>query len=288
MKSIDFIGIGAAKSATSWIYQCLKEHPQACVSSTKETYFFSREKEYQKGTDYYLSYFKCSPEKVKGEFSADYLSTPQTPLRIKKHFPDAKIIVCLRNPIDRTYSHYYFDKVRGKREEPFEEALRLYPYYIDYSRYYTHLKKYLELFPNVLILIYEDIEKDPLQFIQKVYRFLEIDPSFVPSSLNQKINLTSKDKLVVPWLNDANFNKGLTSLKGNFLGQQFIKFLKATGLSKLIFFLKRKNVKGVLDNSQKQFIKPPMEKETEEYLKNLYENEIRGIEKITQRDLWRQ
>ncbi len=113
-QKIDFIGIGAAKAASTWIFTCLNEHPEICSDSRKETNFFSRYYNYKKGIKYYYSLFShCSEDKIKGEFSPTYISSPQAPYLIYKHFPEVKLIACLRNPVDRAYSEYNF-RVRTK------------------------------------------------------------------------------------------------------------------------------------------------------------------------------
>src|SRR6056297_2233099 len=114
--SPDFIGIGAMKAATSWIYKCLIEHPEVCGSSKKELHFFDRPQNYKKGIDYYISFFKhCPQDKAKGEYTPNYLYSPATPELISRHFPNVKIIVCLRNPAERAWSHYLFSvKKKGR------------------------------------------------------------------------------------------------------------------------------------------------------------------------------
>ncbi len=110
---IDFIGIGTGRSASTWIYECLREHSQICMSQPKETRFFNRN--YEKGLKWYYKRFQnCSSFSIKGEYSPGYLVSLETPLLIKKHFPDAKLILCLRNPTERAYSHYFLSKIRRK------------------------------------------------------------------------------------------------------------------------------------------------------------------------------
>ncbi len=286
MFSVDFIGLGVSKSATSWIHQCLKEHPQIYVPEEKETFFFFREEEYQKGISHYQSFFKnCSPEIVKGEFATPYFLNEKAPSLIKKHFPNVKLMVCLRNPIERVYSHYHFDRLRGKRPGTFEESLKNVPLYIKHGLYHTHLQRYLKFFPEVLVLIYEDIDKNPLQFIQRIYDFLKVDSKFVPFSVYQRINPVSKNKTVIPWFSDVNFQKMLKIFKSGFLGRGAIQLFKLTGASDLILFLKRKNVKGEFDKMKKPFIRPPMNPETKKYLQDIYQDEINNLEKLINRDL---
>src|SRR6056297_562433 len=105
--NIDFIGIGAQKAGTSSIFHFLKEHPEICTSSKKEIHFFDKEYNYLKGIKFYRKFFNnCSSKNIKGEFTPRYIYHPKVAQRIKKYFPDVKLIVSLRNPIERAISHY--------------------------------------------------------------------------------------------------------------------------------------------------------------------------------------
>lgn len=195
---VDFIGIGAQKCATTWIAQCLAEHPEICLAQPKEVNFFNkrgtfylRDKEwnYPKGISWYESHFShCSKNKIKGEFSPNYLYDEKAPFLIKKHFLEVKIIVSLRNPIQRAFSQYHHAKERKKIKSSFEKTIQQEPEFIERGLYYKQLKRYFDLFPkkNILVSIYEEIEKDPTKFIQNIYQFLGVEPNFIPPSLNKR------------------------------------------------------------------------------------------------------
>ncbi len=102
---VDFIGVGAQKSGTSWAYACLYEHPEICAP-VKEIHFFSRPR-YEEGKEWYEGHFKkCEEGLLRGEFSTSYLYSEESPERIHACYPNAKLIAILRNPIDRAYSQY--------------------------------------------------------------------------------------------------------------------------------------------------------------------------------------
>jgi hypothetical protein len=126
---VDFIGIGSGKCATTWAYTCLLEHPQISGPDVKELNFFVTEKNtiserdfehyklfYNKGIESYLERFKrCPSDSVKGEISVAYLTDSGAAELIKKYFPDVKILVFLRDPVERAYSSYWFtSKFVGK------------------------------------------------------------------------------------------------------------------------------------------------------------------------------
>lgn len=191
----NFIGIGAQRSGTTWIYEMLKSHPQVCMSPEKEINFFNDH--YNRGIDWYKKFFnECSREKVIGEFSPAYLPHNLTAKRIRKIVPEAKLIVSLRNPVDQIFSRYHYMITRQMYSKSFDEALKERPFLIESAFYYKHIKRYLEYFDEsqILILIYEDLHRDAQSFLRKVYSFLGIDSSYIPPNLNEKVHLTRVPK----------------------------------------------------------------------------------------------
>ncbi|HEX4799413.1 MAG TPA: sulfotransferase domain-containing protein [Candidatus Paceibacterota bacterium] len=197
--NIDFIGIGAQRTGTSWVYACLYEHPDICAP-VKEIHFFSRPR-YAEGLAWYEAHFKrCGEGKKKGEFSTSYLYDEHTPARIHQSYPETKIVAILRNPIARAYSQYGNDIKAGTIPETcsFEEHYRTDKSVLEQGRYAEQLKRYEALFPHthMLVLIHEDARKDPQAYIQSIYRFLEVDDTFVPSMLYDTINNTRVPKYI--------------------------------------------------------------------------------------------
>ena len=186
---VDFIGIGAQRAASSWIYKCLSEHPQLCGSQPKETFYFA--KNYNRGLAWYEDRFKhCASEKIKGEYSVLYLSDLEAPVRIKKHNPNVKLIACLRNPIERAWSHYHFKLSNREPIASFKDGLERYPEIRERGFYHEYLSNYLKYFSReqVLILVYEDIAGDPAKFIRNIYEFLDVDINFIPAGVKARIN----------------------------------------------------------------------------------------------------
>jgi hypothetical protein len=199
---VDFIGIGVEKAATYWIADCLREHPEVCFSDKKELAFFNefdqhfltvRNPRYSRGIEWYKKHFKdCEKGKIKGEFTPTYLYSEETAKRIKKYFPEAKLILCLRNPVDRAFSQYLHDRSTGViKNISFEEALAASDSYIEKGKYYKYLRLYLKHFKKnqILVLLTDDIKKDPKKTIKKIYKFVGIKKAdFIPPSLLAKPN----------------------------------------------------------------------------------------------------
>jgi hypothetical protein len=188
---VNFIGIGAQKSGTSWVYACLYEHPEICAP-VKEIHFFSRDR-FENGKEWYEEHFKrCVPGMKCGEFSTSYLYSPEAPERIHALYPHAQVIAILRNPIARAISQYGNAIKAGEIDESitFESYCESERSVLQQGLYAEQLNRYLTYFDRsqLCILIYEDSKKDPKKFMETIYTFLGVDATFVPSMLFHAIN----------------------------------------------------------------------------------------------------
>lgn len=284
---LSFIGFGVNRCATTWIYRCLREHPQVCVSSPKETHFFS--KNYHKGMGYLDSCFKsCSSKQIKGEYSPEYITHPSAPIRIRELLPDIKLIACLREPIERIKSSFKLDQRRGKlNHKTLEEKIEKNPgLYIEKGKYYTYLKKWFDLFPrkNILIVIYEDIEKDSIAFIQKIYNFLEVNDSFIPQkTIDKKAMQSARISVKSPTVNRFLFNTRRFFKKNEFLAKS-IPFIKSMGLNHLVKFMFQVNKQEHTNQRIKKY-NIEIDKKTKNHLQKIYQEEIIKLEKLINRDL---
>jgi hypothetical protein len=125
----EFFFIGGAKCGSTSFAIYLDAHPQVYIGGPKEPNFWSwgnHPKDYQ---DYFVNEFPISrpvdEDRVSGEFSTSYLLHPLVPRRIYAALPEAKIILLLRNPVDRAYSHYMMSELRGFEPDcSFDEIVR--------------------------------------------------------------------------------------------------------------------------------------------------------------------
>jgi len=226
----DFIGIGAQKSGTSWVYACLCEHPDVCMPH-KEIRFFSREENWSKGYNWYINKFSsCRKYQRVGEFSTSYLSDINAPQRIYTLFPNIKLIVSLRDPIDRAYSNYINDIKSGivNHSTSFLAALKIHPEYMEQGMYANQLKNYMKYFSQnqILIMIYEDSIIDPKTFIENIYNFIDVDNSFISEYLQKKINIARIPRHL--WV-DKGIGMVASLLKSSGLNNIFWK-IKKSGL----------------------------------------------------------
>jgi len=203
----DYLIIGTQRGGTTSLYKYLAEHPALGRALTKEIRFFDLN--YEKGVAWYRSRFPSYRYKnlvkerdgldlVVGEASPDYMFHPRVPERVARLIPSVRLIVLLRNPADRAYSHYWHQRKRGHEELSFEEAVESEPErlrgelekmrasdsYYSYERhhhsylargiYVDQLRAWMEVFPREQFLIErsEDFFTDPAAVFDRVLRFL--------------------------------------------------------------------------------------------------------------------
>lgn len=186
----NFLVIGAEKSATTWLYKRLKEHPDIFMPDTKEIHFFNKynsnfkEKDNYKnlGIKWYKFFFKdCDEEKAVGEATPMYLCDKFAPERIKKTIPNVKLIAILRNPIDRAYSHYCMAKAKNHTNLAFKKIVnKKADKFIKRGLYYQQLKKYYQYFnkEDILIILMQDIIENENEVLKTVCDFLDVKASF--------------------------------------------------------------------------------------------------------------
>lgn len=185
----NFLGLGPRRSASTWLFECLREHPDVFVPTGKETYFFSDQ--HEKGAAFYASFFEneCG-ERAVGDMTPDYLGCSECPARIYGLLPEVRMITILRNPVDRAFSDYRA-LIRSRQRWSFEESLKQDPSLLEEGLYAKHLEKYFEYFDRdrFLILFFEDVIRDNAATIKEVYSFIGVDPSFVPKHLGKATNV---------------------------------------------------------------------------------------------------
>jgi hypothetical protein len=190
-----YIIAGAMRSGTTALNSYLREHPDVAVSSTKEVHFF--DSFYDRGVEWYREQFPHSESaRAVGEATPNYMFSTTALDRIKETLPDVKLVVMLRNPIDRAYSHYWHDKARGKTEGDFGENVKREMdgdqglNYIARGRYRAQIEHILERFPPTAlhVEVFEDMVDRPDDLYASVCRFIGVDHSFRPESLGAPVN----------------------------------------------------------------------------------------------------
>ena len=200
---VDFFIVGAPKSGTTSLYNYLQAHPEICMSINKEPNFFSNEEINKQGLyynrkcitsyeDYHKLFLNRTESQIIGESSVSYLFYPDIASKLYDYNSNAKIIVLLRNPVERAFSHYLMDYRLGLVDLPFEDILfkktkhtnlhLYYQQYIELGMYYRQVMRYYSVFNknNILIINTDDFNKDTLKTLVDVYSFLNVDVNFEP------------------------------------------------------------------------------------------------------------
>lgn len=190
---VNFIGIGAQKCASTWLHDNLVGHPAVAMpAETKELDYFSCR--YDFGRQWYESHFDAAPGVVaRGEVSPSYLHNPGVVTRVADYNPHMRILLIVRDPIDRAISNHKHEVRIGHLRGPdlsFEFGLQNNPAYVEQGMYARHLRRWLSRFPSrqVLVLGFDDVVADPEQVYASACRFLRIDGAVTPPSLFGKSN----------------------------------------------------------------------------------------------------
>ena len=212
-----FLILGAAKSGTTSLYHALRQHPDVFMPDVKVPRYFAyadspppmtgpgdRESNEAAGAVYtwdaYGALFAKSEASAIGEASVNYLYSETAPARIHNRLPDVQLIVVLRNPIERAYSHY-LHLLRSGREprSDFMAALDAEDervaagwewswHYRRMGRYHEQLVRYLAQFDREQLHVYRfaDLKQDATGLAQTVFADLGVDPSFVPEDKGRR------------------------------------------------------------------------------------------------------
>jgi hypothetical protein len=283
---IDFLIIGAQKSATTSIFKYLKEHPQIYLPDKKEIGFFAKDALFNQGLDWYKKeLFESNSvnehNKIVGEASHQYMFSIDAAARIYEKFPKIKIIVLLRNPIDRAFSAYKMLFNNKKINLDFDSEIlrcikenkskKLFTDFqnvniLEAGKYSIILEEYFNLFPpeNIFFEFSENINKNPKLVMKRLFNFLSVDSLFSSKIFEEKFHQGGKikynflDKLI----NSISNNNSIliTALKKTFPGTGY--WLKQWNLTK--------NEDKVLSEKQKNI------------LKDYYERDVIALEKILQ------
>ena len=184
----NFLHIGPSKAGSTWIFKILSWHPEIYAYPGKNLGFFSTR--FENGIDWYLEQFQPEPQhRAVGEVSHSYLVSAAAPARIHDALPDVKLIVCLREPVERTFSDYLDGIKNGKVEGTLDEALERRPSLLNKSCYGAQIARYLQFFDRdqMHIASFDELKSSPETFAAKLFEFLEVAPLELPDELKGKV-----------------------------------------------------------------------------------------------------
>lgn len=275
----NFIIIGAGKCGTTSLHNYLNQHQNIYLCPQKETYFFVPEPIRSKfkpwgaiaNFDNYTNLFKdASQDSVIGEISTTYYRHPEAAKQIRQTLPKVKIIAILRDPANRAFSDYQMHFRKGNETRDFSAIISSENRFIKPGFYYSELIPYFEVFPReqIKILLFTDLVKTPTSFIEDVFKFIEVDPTFRPdTSKKSRSGGLPKNKTLNNLLTKPNlFRKIIASLLGIFIPPYI-----------------RQNIRSSLvkQNIQQTKLSPDVRQQ----LIEIYRDDILKLQELIERDL---
>tara|TARA_S200000501_G_C20864204_1_gene761187 strand:- start:2068 stop:2967 length:900 start_codon:yes stop_codon:yes gene_type:complete len=212
----NFIIAGFPKCGTTSLHYYLDEHPEIFMPKKKELHFFTYQHLSQLNSgpkdkivnqthvgsaERYLSYFKGVKEETAiGDTSPSYINYPSLFPKIKKYLNDPKVIIMLRDPVNRAYSNYLHLKREQREKLTFKQAIKIekerkkskysdFWYYKFNSMYSQKIIGANKVFSKILILTLEELNKNPTETMKKVYLFLDVDANFKPQATESRYNV---------------------------------------------------------------------------------------------------
>lgn len=272
-KVANFLVIANKRCASSWLNKNLGDHPDIYMLPYKGVHFF--DEHFDKGLKFYEEFFKnAGDEKRRGETEHSYFWDDRVPERIYKTLGIIPMILTVRQPVERAYSHFQlwrrFNNNRDKFSYDFEDAfmrdIMENCAETTWGFYGRQIKKYLQYFPleTFKILKYENILNNPEKEIKSVYSFLDVDSNFISASIEKKRG----------WA--TNVPEGIGSLKSKI----FYTSTPTRFIRKGLRFIGLKNLK-----IYRPFSPPPLNIELKRKLTKYFDDDIRLFMKLTGLDL---
>lgn len=269
----NFIVIGPGKAGTSWLFQVFAAHPEICTSSAKETIFF--DSEYHRGLNWYAKFFRrCDADQqphAVGEVSNTYIFSEEAPGRIREHFPEMKLLSTLRNPVERAFSHYLFERRNANVSGTFEEALQQRPDFLSRGCYNKHLTRYYDVFPaeQIKVLIYDDLKADNASFAGELFDFINVGPLPNPEILGKRVLGASEARNRLA----AKFSVGAAHM------------IRAAGFPEVVTKIKNSVVSKMLFKPIDRENYPTMRPETKLRLCDYFRDDVTALSERLERDL---
>lgn len=274
-----FIGIGAQKCATSWLHDILAGHNEVATSDPKELNYFNAN--YERGDHWYEQHFDVvATSKIAGEFSPNYFMSGDAVERAYRYNPDMRLLVLLRDPVDRMFSNHLHE-IRKKHipeDLSFADAMERNPAYSMQSHYKLCISRWLDVFPReqLLVLFAEDISTQPKTAFEKLALHLGISSDVDDQALGKRSHESVSVKSEA--LRDTlRFGGNLARKAG--VGSAVETLKSAPGISSLL-------------NANKKDLRtlvPSMPAETRKRLEELFQPDMEFVADLTNRpDLpWR-
>jgi hypothetical protein len=210
--------IGAMKSGTTYLNKLLGAHPAIFMCAPEEPSYFVDPRQlrtlwpdawdlgFWRSEERYLRLFSAGGDAVLlGEASTNYSKRPLVdgvPERIHAFNPDARFVYLLRDPVERSISHYWHMVRYHAERRPILEAIKAEPQYVDVSHYAMQLSPYLDLFDpdRVAVITFEQLIRAPVPTMRRLYNWLGLDDEAADGSgFNRPENVTPEVMRMAAW-----------------------------------------------------------------------------------------
>jgi Sulfotransferase domain len=281
---LDFVGVGAVKSGTSWLATCLGEHPELCMADPTCLNYFCENMIWPEfrapatlGAKWLAERFvHCKPGQRLGELSPNYLCDAHSPHLIFSHNPECRLIFSFRHPVEALTSFYYQIAKESVVPETVEDFLDAYPEVRRMGLYHLHVQAFLRVFPReqCLFLLFDDIQRNATAVLQHCFSFLGVARDFIPPSLNRRVNerkIPRSKSLMAAMNRTRHFLQKHTS-----------------GRAQQAWFWKLKLYRlhdWVVQRNLKPFTSAPIKKATRTRLLSFYRDDTLALSRFLDRDL---
>ncbi len=272
-----FLGIGAPKAGTTWLYQLLDGHPDIAMSRhRKEVHFFDHH--FDRGAAWYERFFPDDPGHSRiavGEYTTHYLYDPAVPARVRTYPSIDRFVLIVRNPVDRALSHYRFRRRQDNHDLTFEQFVDREPGVLGLGLYGRNLERWLAEFgaEQFLVLVFEQAVGDPQDTRRRLAEHLGVDPARFPPA--------------VPGAANESFTPRRRGLYATAVRQA--RWLRRHDLDRLIAASKRTGVVRALQRSRSGPAPDPVTAEQRERLWDAFATDVALLEVLAGLDLdsWR-
>ena len=222
IERLDFILAGAQKSGTTALHYFLAAHPKITMGDQQEMHFFDDDAMFADSVDYeqlHKHYPRLAPSIIAGDCTPSYIYYEPAAERIWQYNRKIKLLVLLRNPVERAFSAWNMETKRGAEHISFEKAVeqeaarcrealplqhRVFSY-IDRGFYAHQVRRLFNIFAedNCLVLLNEELRTEHEKALRKVFKFLKVKSDFIPpeasvfeQDYDQEINSELRSKLM--------------------------------------------------------------------------------------------
>lgn len=286
----NFFIVGGVKCGTTTLYEHLKQHPQVFLPDMKEPSYFMdsvpppsdfRKREDRAGDreGYLALYSHAEAFRAIGDASPYYLWDNGAAERIHKSCPEARIIVILRDPVQRAYSQYlkdpisgfdtklgFYDTIRNDQQDPNRNWWRP-GLYVELGLYHEQVKRYIEIFgrDRVLVVLVEDLKNNPMAFYSRIASHLGIEHApFANINLTEAYNTFRTPRFRTAYMLASRLIS--RELRYKLLPTRVVKFLR---FSPMLYSSRR----------------PPLDDQARRYLQGIYGPDLTRLEQLLGREL---